>query len=819
MRDREIGAGRWLLTAAAALGLLQAPAQSGTGAAPARAASAQAQATAQATYGFDIPARPLPQAIADFSAVTGLQVLYTETSTFERTAPVLRGTYTATQALERLLAGSGLIARFTSPAAVTIERSRDGSGVTTLSPVTAEARTESAYGPVDGYIAKRSATATKTDTPLIEVPRSISVVTADQIEAQGTTGVGGVTEVLRYTPGIVAAPRGLTPDRSHIILRGFNYDDSIYRDGMKGHGRDFLSFAVTTIDTYGVERVEVLRGPASILYGAGRPGGLVNLVTKRPTEETFAEVEVDAGSYDQHGGKFDLGGAANDDKTLLLRMTGLVRDGDTQVDFVDTGRVYLAPALTWRATSDTTLTLLGQYQWDDSYATNFVPASGTVLKNPNGKILNTRYFGEPNFDESETDYFSIGYILDHKFSDAFQIDHKARYENFQYDQKALFANSGFRADNRTMNRLSFIDDSDGYLVTTDTNGQFKFDLGPTANTALVGVDYKFAQHDRAFTGGAGPTLDAFNPVYGTPIVDVTSAFRSNTSEDLSQVGVYFQNQSKILDRLVVTLGGRQDWAGSESKNNTANTTADKRDNAFTGQAGLAYLFDSGFVPYASYAESFEPQSGTDAAGAAFVPTTGTQYEIGVKYQPPGHNSLVTVSGFELTQQNVLTADPNNTRFNIQTGEVRVRGVELEGKANVWGGLNLLAAYTFLDAEVTKSNGVDRGKVPVQVPAHSASLWADYTFPLGDLRGFGFGGGVRYVGESYGNNTNTFEVPSFTLFDAAIHYDVEDGFLKGLRLAVNASNLLDESYIASCNGVNSCFFGEARVVRGSVKYRW
>jgi len=723
-------------------------------------------------------------------------------------------------ALARLLAGTGLTFRLAGGNTVTLQRAQ-ASGATPLGPITVDAPAvaESAYGPVGGYVATRSATGSKTDTPLIETPRSISVIAAEQIEAQGTTGVGGINEVLRYTPGVVAEPRGLTPDRSHVVIRGFNADDAIYRDGMKGHGRDFVSFGVSTIDVYGAERVEVLRGPASVLYGAGRPGGLVNIVTKRPTEHAFGEVEGFGGSFGQHGGKFDLGGPIDAEGKLLFRLTGLAREGETQVDFVDTGRIYFAPALTWRPNADTSLTLLAQYQWDDTFGSNFIPSSGSVLANPNGQIPNTRYLGEPGFDRSKTDYFAAGYLLDHQMREGLKLNHKLRYEHLEFDMKALFASSGLRADNRTANRLSFVERDDTHFLVADTNAELKFALGPTENTAVLGVDHKFAVVRRFFTGGAGPAIDVFNPVYGQPVNDVTSALRGDSNEDLYQTGLYVQNQSKIFDRVVLTLGGRHDWASAELENRVTGATTDTEDTAFTFQGGLAYLFGNGLAPYFSYIESFVQQSGADFTGSAFRPTTGTQYEVGVKYAPPGVNALLTVAGFELTRQNVLTTDPAHVGFSVQTGEVRARGVEVEAKATLFADLNLTLAYTYLDAEVTRSNGADLGKVPFQVPEHTASAWADYTFSDGPLDGFGFGAGVRYVGSSFGNATNTFKVPSFTLLDAAVHYDLRSGPLKGVRLAVNASNLADESYIASCNSANICFFGESRVVTGKIKYRW
>lgn len=772
------------------------------------------------TVEFDIPAQPLTTALTAFGDQADMQVAVDTAILDGLNAEAVNGNMLPEEALARLLAGSGITWRYADPKTfLLMAKTEQESGETVLDPVQVVGRSESAFGPVEGYVAQRSATGTKTDTPLIETPRSISVVTADQIEAQALDGIGGVNEALRYTPGVVAEPRGLTPERSEIYIRGFENEDSIYRDGMKGHSLNFLSFAVTTVDTYGTERVELLRGPSSGLYGAGQTGGLVNLVTKRPTAEAFQEVVVEAGTYQQYGVKFDVGGAVNEDEKVLFRLTGVARDGETQIDFTETARFYIAPAVTLNLAEETSLTVLAQYQWDDAYGTNFVPASGTVVANPNGEIPNTRFTGDPAFDVNESRYLALGYVLDHEFNDNVRINHKARYEHFDFDGAALFANSGLQADNRTANRLSFVDNSNGYFVTTDTNGQFDFALGGTKNTMAIGVDYKNARHDRAFTGGAGPTLDVFNPVYFQAVPDVSSAFQGDTRTDLYQVGLYVQNQTKIADRVILTYGGRQDWASSDVDNRLTGAVTEKRDDAFTAQAGVTYLFDNGVAPYASYVESFEPQSGTDFGGTPFEPTTGTQYEAGLKFQPTGYNALATAAVYELTRQNVLTSDPVNAGFSVQTGEIQSRGFEFEAKANLFESVDLSLGYAYTEAEVTASNAADLGKTPVLIPEHAASAFASYTVPQGVLEGFRFGAGVRYVGESFGNTANTIVVPSFTLVDAAISYEIKGGRFSGLRLALNANNLFDKSYISGCENANACYFGEARMVKGTLKYRW
>lgn len=774
---------------------------------PAMAEESIVLAQADARLTFDIPAQPLPNALYAFGQQSGLQVTVDAALTAGLDAPRVEGLFTPEEALDLMLAGTGIVWRFTDDGTVVLAKAAESGGLVTLGPVTVEGPRdrEAAWGPVEGYVATQSATATKTATPLIETPRSISVVTADQIEDQASTDI---RQTLRYIPGIVAEQRGTDFSQPSLIIRGFQSFDPIYRDGMKGHGRNFLTYASTPLDPYGVERVEVLRGPASILYGQGQAGGLVNTVSKRPTEDAFAEVGGNAGSFSQFGGKLDLGGPLDDGKEVLFRLTGLARDGDTQVDTLEEGRVYVAPALAWRPDADTTLTVLTNYQWDDTVGAQVVPAN--ALDGPNGDIATSTLLSEPGFETYDKYEWSLGYLFERRIDETWSLNHNLRYTAFDVDYRSIFS-AGFQADNRTLNRSIFTTLEDGTYLTTDTNLQASFRIGAAENTVLAGIDYKRAVVSFASGFGAAAPLDAFNPVYGQPIVD--PPLFQDQDEDATQAGLYLQDQIKLYDRLVLSLGGRQDWADSEIDSRLTGGATEQDDDAFTGQVGLVYLLANGLAPYASFATSFEPQSGTDIAGNPFEPTTGTQVEVGVKFQPDGHDSFVTLAAYELTRENVLTPDPSNANFSVQTGEARSRGIELEARASLLDNLDLIGAYTYTDAVITESNAGDLGNKLDSVPEHAASLWADYTLASGALRGLGLGGGVRYVG-STPDITNTVRVSSITLVDAALHYE-----WNAFRFALNASNLLDETYISSCFSPTFCYFGQRRVVTASVTYTW
>jgi iron complex outermembrane receptor protein len=690
------------------------------------------------------------------------------------------------------------------PAAAHAQDAEGGSVV--LPPISVETAAPTGTSPVQGYVAPVTSTATKTDTPLIETPQSISVITRDQLDDRA---VQSITEALGYTAGTfsgtVADPRFDDPN-----IRGFSAGPNQFLDGL----RILRNFGAPAIEPYGLERVEVLRGPSSVLYGQSVPGGLVNMVSKRPTDDKFGEVNLQAGSHDRYQGSFDLGGPLDPDGKFLYRLTALGRDSGTQMDDVDDDRWFVAPALTWKPTSDTKLTLLGRFQHDEAQSPPGLPAFGTLYGSPFGDISTSFHPGEPTFSDSQLELSSIGYDLEHRFNDTFSIRQNARYLHLSFDYDSLYT-SGLAADQRTLNRGTIVQRESSDTVNIDTSGQAKFATGPLGHTALLGVDYRRFWGDTKTGFGLAPSLDLLNPVYGQAIA--LPAIGTDRDDDLSQIGVYVQDQIK-LDRWLLTLGGRQDWVSTEQRSRITGATTEQDDSAFTGRAALMYLFDAGFAPYVSYTTSFDPVIGTQApqrGGGTFEPTEGEQYEVGVKYQPPGSDSFITAALFDLTRTNVTTTDPDFPTFQIQTGEARVRGIELEATANLMAGLNITAAYTYLDTEITESNSGTEGNRLATVPKNLASLWGDYTFPEGSfLEGFGFGAGVRHIGSRFGNDANDIEVPSVTLFDAAVHYDFGQ-----FRVGLNANNLFDREYVASCGSVGGCYYGNRLAVISTLTYHW
>lgn len=758
-------------------------------------AAAQTQA---ARISVDLPAQPLGRALTALADKAGLRLAFRAQDLAGKTAPALKGEMTADEAISRLLAGSGFMHRFTAAGAVTLAPVPKADGAELLDPVNVEG--ENARGPVKGYVASRSATATKTDTPLLETPQSISVVTRDQMEAQGALRL---EQALRYTPGV--STEWASDNRTDSYwLRGLSA--TAYLDGLALRGG---SYSTWRIDPYALERVEVLRGPSSVLYGQNAPGGLVNQVSKRPSAQPVNEAQLSIGSFSHRQAAVDVGGAVTADGKLLGRLVAVARDSEAQVDFAEDDRLLLAPSLTWKPSADTTLTLLGHAQRDRTDSTvGFLKKEGTALPNPNGKIPSSRFAGEPNFDQFDTDQAALGYELEHRLDDGLTLRQNARLSRLDMKYKTVYASS-YLPDMRTMRRVAMLSDSATVVGQIDNQAQFRFSHGPVEHTVLVGLDHLSSRNSEIYAAGAAPNIDIYNPVYGAAVA--TPATSVSRVQRLSQTGLYAQDQIKFNKHWGLTLGGRQDWAEARYVDRFAGTTARRDDSAFTGRAGLVYLSDSGVTPYVSYSQSFLPVSTADARGRILEPETGRQYEIGVKYQPPGGESYVAAALFDLKRRNVVTYDLI-TFAPTQTGEVRSRGAELEVKLNLLRDFNLLAAYTYQDVEVTKSTAADLGKRPPTIPEQTASLWADYTFAEGPLTGLGLGAGVRHTGYTYGDTRNTFKVPGVTLADAALHYD-----WGATRLALNANNLFDKEYVASCWG--SCYFGPRRTVVATLRHRW
>ena len=671
----------------------------------------------------------------------------------------------------------------------------------TLPEVEVSAQSEHAS---EGYVPKRDTSATKTDTPITEVPQSVSVVTRSQMDAQAAQTLDAA---LRYVPGVTSQDNDIRFDQ--ITSRGFDLSDDTYLDGMRLMRTTW--YAQPRIDPYFLDSIDVIRGPLSVLYGQASPGGAVLMNSKLPTETPLHEIQLQIGNDNRYQAMFDMGGPVDKDGTVLYRVTGLARDADSQTDNVKEQRIAIAPSITLRPDRDTTLTLLSSYQYDPQGGLfNPVPAAGTILPNINGRISSHDYLGDPDTDRLKRQQFSIGYLFEHAFNDTWTFRQNVRYlhQNIQYYQNSIFG--ALAADQRTADL--FTNNNDEHLTnfTVDNQVEARFGTGPVNHTVLMGFDIQRVTNDinRGFSIG---TIDIFAPDWSTV------AYVPGTTKEYigqTQYGVYAQDQLRYKG-WTATIGARQDWARNSDSVNGVDT--DNQQHAFTWRAGLTYEFESGIAPYASFARSFQPLAGSTFDGTPFQPTRGKQYEVGVKYQPRGYNALFTLAAFDLWQQNVDTTDDAHPGFETQTGEVRSRGFEAEARVGLTDSVNVIASYAYLNQTVTAA-GIDDpslGKTPpTGDPQNMASLWIDYTLHNGPLRGLGFGGGGRYIGAAWGDTDNTLRVPSHFLVDAAVYYDIPNW-----HFAINANNLFNREYIAYCNSALTCYYGSDRSVIGTARYSW
>ncbi|EFA9623426.1 ferrichrome porin FhuA [Escherichia coli] len=711
----------------------------------------------------------------------------------------------------------------------------------TITVTAAPAPQESAWGPAATIAARQSATGTKTDTPIQKVPQSISVVTAEEMALHQPKSV---KEALSYTPGVAVGTRGASNTYDYLIIRGFAADgqsQNNYLNGLKMQG-NFYNDAV--IDPYMLERAEIMRGPVSVLYGKSSPGGLLNMVSKRPTTEPLKEVQFKAGTDSLFQTGFDFSDALDDDGVYSYRLTGLARSANAQQKGSEEQRYAIAPAFTWRPDDKTNFTFLSYFQNEpETGYYGWLPKEGTVEPLPNGKRLPTDFNeGAKNNTYSRNEKM-IGYSFDHEFNDTFTVRQNLRFAQNKVSQKSVYG-YGMCSDplytkdqealkaspclsipqsqwGHTLTRQYVIDNEKLENFSVDTQLQSKFATGSVGHTLLTGVDFMRMRNDiDSWFGYAGSV--APSDIYNLDRSDFDFGAHPNPSGPYrvllkqKQTGLYVQDQAQ-WDKVLVTLGGRYDWADQSSFNRDYGNKSERDDKEFTWRGGVNYLFDNGVTPYFSYSESFEPASQTDANGDLFAPSKGKQYEVGVKYVPEDRPIVVTGALYQLTKTNNLMADPNGSLFSVEGGEIRARGVELEAKAALSASVNVVGSYTYTDAEYT-TDTTYKGNTPAQVPKHMASLWADYTFFDGPLSGLTLGTGGRYTGSSYGDPANSFKVGSYTVVDALVRYDLARVGMAGSNVALHVNNLFDREYVASCFNTYGCFWGAERQVVATATFR-
>ncbi|MDF0751475.1 TonB-dependent siderophore receptor [Marinobacter sp. 71-i] len=666
---------------------------------------------------------------------------------------------------------------------------------------------------LDALTVTATRSATKTDTPVIETPQSVSVIDREEWEEKGARSV---QRAANYTPGVGTNQVGSSSRYDYMILRGFS-DGSInntYLDGLRvmNDGGSYSSFA---IDPWFLERIEIVKGPTSVLYGQGSPGGIVALTSKRPEFRDQGEIRVSLGNNAQRSFAFDITGPVGEEQRVAYRLTGIASAADAQQDHVELDRRAIAPSLTWDMTDNTSLTLLAYLQRDPEGGYHSgLPYEGTVESRNGQKIDNTFFEGEPDYDLFRRDMTMVGYDLEHRINNNWSALQKARYLDSDVELKQVYA-YGWATDTELLRYYSG-GDEDLQAVTIDNQIQGELTTGVVDHTVLVGVDYQQRENDVVWPSGAFPNIDAFDPQYGAEPSALYPPERNLRKQ--KQTGVYLQDQL-AAGGWRLTLGGRHDWVEIENTNRDNGSVVELDETQFSGRTGLLYLFDNGIAPYVSYSTSFSPSAYTDQNGDLLEPSEGKQIETGLRYQPVGTRDLYTLSLFRINQENLATKLPQEN-FYRGIGEIESQGVELEAKAQLTENLNVQAGYAYTDVTFEKSEAYREGKSASQVPEHQLTLWTGYRFSRGALDGANAGLGVRHIADIYADDANTKKVPDYTLVDLALGYDLGKLGLEGVSTRLNVNNLLDKEYVASCyNSLEFCYFGAERNVTASVSYRF
>lgn len=645
------------------------------------------------------------------------------------------------------------------------------------------------------YFAPRATTGTRTDTSILDTPQSIQVVPQQVLQDQQ---IIRVDDALRNVSGVVGRlnPFGAS---TNITIRGFTTDNftagAFLRDGYR------LNDNLGTQETANIERIEVIKGPSSVLYGQSDPGGIINLVTKRPLPDPFYELQFQAGSFGLIRPSFDLSGSLTADRSLRYRLNlAYQRENGFRDSVTDTNRFFIAPVLSWDISDRTNLAIVMEYTNEKNPFDLGLPAIGDRVAD----VPRSRVVGALD-DTSESRALTLGYDLKHQFNDNWTLNHGFRYVT--QDNSVLVTLPAFVDQTTGDVNLFFADReyrSDDYTIQTNVVG--KFNTGSVQHTLLAGVDLNFNRFDERFTRAdfSSPlVINVFNPVYGTVPRPDLSGFQPFAPFDTQydRVGVFLQDQINFNNQFILVGSLRYDTINFRIDPDYAPSQTNASYQSWSPRIGLIYKPIETVSLYANYSQSFKPNLSTDVNGNPFAPEKARGFEVGAKAELLNRKLLVTLAYFDITKRNVATTDPNNPFFSILAGKQRSQGVELDIAGEISPGWNLTANYAYTDARVTEDNDIPVGNRLFNAPYHSAGLWTTYEIQQGALQGLGFGVGVNYVGNRAGDLANSFEVGDYFLTNLALFYKRNQW-----RLGLNINNLFDVSYISSTN--NSRNFGNA-----------
>lgn len=798
------------------------------------------------TINFNIPPQSLGSALNAFAETSGWQVSFPAEMAAEATSPGVSGTHTPEAALQTLLAGTGLTYRFTDAQTITlmpapristppqpsVQEQGPPGPPETVSP---EVRQKPVKLPevvvkeirerddTKTYVAEEATTATRTETPVRDIPQSVQVITRKVIQEQRNFRL---QEALENVSGI----NTVTPTTSifdGLILRGFQANQTnFFRNGLFDPLGNIFG-----ADTYNIQRIEVLKGPASVLYGQGVPGGIINITTRRPLPDSYYAGNVTLGNFNFYRSEVDATGPLNESKTLLYRLNVAGQRAESFIDIARRDLMAFAPSVTWLMGPRTTLTVEADYmkRWYNNIGAIGVPAQGSVLPNVNGEIPRNLFVGLGDLDQNNRASYRIGYDLTHQFNNTWSIRNAYRYAILEIDQFTTTP-LALLADQRTLTRRANNNgDSLGrqhvHNMITNLIGHFR--IWEMDHTLLTGVELR---QNRLNPGGlatrTAPSLDIFAPNYSLqPGAVISTSF---SESDTKQAAFYLQDQIDLLPNLKLLGGFRFDYVHQFGRFGTSAATSPDQnsdDTAVSPRVGLVYQPIEPVSLYASWMRGFLPNDPTffNPDGKLFEPERSTQYEVGMKTFFLQNRMSATLAWFHLTRENLLTPDPVNPLFQVQTGEQRSQGVELDVTASLTAGWNVIASYAYTDAEVTADNNLALiHKRLANVPYNKATLWSTYYFQEGALKGFGLGGGVfGYTSRNASIFGVQREVPGYVRLDTALYYNRDlapDNWLraKTLNIALNFRNLLDQRYIQSTqNSTTLFFFGEPRTVLATV----
>ncbi|TMP42201.1 TonB-dependent siderophore receptor [Pseudoalteromonas citrea] len=694
-----------------------------------------------------------------------------------------------------------------------------------------------------GLISYVSASASKSDTPIIESPVSVSVLTSERIQALGAENL---QEAIGYVAGVFNGPYGVDTRGDWANIRGVAPVQ--YLDGLQ---LMFGYYNNARPNTYNMERIEILKGPSSMLYGQGSTGGIINIVTKRPHAQTEGEIIAQVGNFGRKQIAGDFNTTLTDNGSVEARFVGLYRESGTQTDFVDNDATFFAPSLAWHINDSTSITVLANIQKNKSgSSTQFFPHEGTLLPAEHGQIDSRRFVSEPGWDKYDTEQNAVTLILDHALNEDFSISWSSRYLESEAIYRTMYAwPPKFQDDKRSIERNFSLQDASSDTITSDLQLHGLIYTGDLEHKLVVGLDYQNADTDtdrlyltpasiKAAIGlDVNTSLDLYNPEYGkTGFLPTTALIPDTPGKNDRQLGFYIQDTIKY-DNWVFNAALRRDKVKSQSDAvNSVKTTQ----SATTGRLGILYSFENGIAPYASYSESFLPIYGSRPQGGDFKPQEGEQVEVGVKFQPQGTEHLITASYFDITDKNKKrVVSPEVT---VQDGSVDIEGFEVEAQLE-FDQFDVYSAYAYTKSEQETSDKTLAELVQLYAsgqtsylsqaltdtaplsatPKHMLNTWITYR-PEQSFEGFKVGAGFRYVGETYdgsrditfmGQAINTRKVTdSYTLFDFMIGYEFDN-----IDINLNVKNLSDKTVVTSCLYRGDCFYGQRRTVTANIKYKF